>query len=144
MKRNNSTPIRASPPHSRAGHSCCGSWTSAATSRCGIFRCRTRRIRRSACAACAPRSRDPDLLRTQLRAALRVEPSDLVRLLDAHGHRRLRKSAAVRTLIDELSGELRRTERVELGAMIETPAAALTAATLAAMPSIFCRSAATI
>jgi phosphocarrier protein FPr/phosphocarrier protein len=68
--------------------------------------------------------RHPDLLRTQLRAALRVQPH--VRVLvpmvtdvaDVH---------AVRNIIDELQAGLGGPERIEIGAMIETPAAALTA-----------------
>jgi phosphoenolpyruvate-protein phosphotransferase len=70
----------------------------------------------------------PDLLRTQVRAALRVQPVGNVRLLipmitDAAEIR------AVRSVIDELLAELG-TAHVELGAMIETPAAALTASAL--------------
>jgi multiphosphoryl transfer protein len=69
----------------------------------------------------------PDLLRTQLRAALRVVPFGRVRLLipmvtDAAEIR------AVRGFVDEITRELERQGRIELGAMIETPAAALTAA----------------
>jgi phosphoenolpyruvate-protein phosphotransferase len=69
----------------------------------------------------------PDLLRTQLRAALRVVPFGKVRLLipmitDAAEIR------AVRGIVDEITRELQRQGRIELGAMIETPAAALTAA----------------
>jgi phosphoenolpyruvate-protein phosphotransferase len=69
----------------------------------------------------------PDLLRAQLRAALRVAPFGKVRLLipmvtDAAEIR------AVRGMVDELTRELSLPGRVELGAMIETPAAALTAA----------------
>jgi multiphosphoryl transfer protein len=69
----------------------------------------------------------PELLRAQLRAALRVVPFGKVRLLipmvtDAAEIR------AVRSMVDDLTRELSRPGRVELGAMIETPAAALTAA----------------
>jgi phosphocarrier protein FPr/phosphocarrier protein len=69
----------------------------------------------------------PDLMRTQLRAALRVVPFGKVRLLipmitDVSEIR------AVRYMVDELAGELKLQGRIELGAMIETPAAALTAA----------------
>jgi phosphoenolpyruvate-protein phosphotransferase len=71
----------------------------------------------------------PDLMRTQLRAALRVAPYGVVRLLvpmvtDAS------EIVAVRKVIDELTAELKLPARVPLGAMIETPAAALTAAAL--------------
>ena len=73
--------------------------------------------------------RRPDILRTQLRAALRVMPRGQVRLLipmvtDAAEVR------AVRALVDDLSRELSLPNAVELGAMIETPAAALSAAWL--------------
>jgi multiphosphoryl transfer protein len=71
----------------------------------------------------------PDLLRTQLRAALRVQPPGSVRLLipmvtDAA------EVLAVRNMVDELLHDLGSGERIELGAMIETPAAALMAAAL--------------
>ena len=71
----------------------------------------------------------PDLLRTQLRAALRVQPPGSVRLLipmvtDAA------EVLAVRDIVDELLNDLGIREHVELGAMIETPAAALMAAGL--------------
>jgi phosphoenolpyruvate-protein phosphotransferase len=73
----------------------------------------------------------PELMRTQLRAALRVKPTGVVRLLipmvtDVSELR------AVRRVIDELSAELKLSDRIALGAMIETPAAALTAQTLMA------------
>jgi phosphoenolpyruvate-protein phosphotransferase len=72
----------------------------------------------------------PDLMRVQLRAALRVVPFGKVRLLipmvtDSAEIR------AVRNIVDDLTRELRRPGRIELGAMIETPAAALMAAELA-------------
>jgi len=68
----------------------------------------------------------PDLLRTQLRAALQVQPAGRVQLLipmitDAAEIR------AVRGMIDELAAELGIRHRVPVGAMIETPAAALMA-----------------
>jgi len=71
----------------------------------------------------------PDLMRTQLRAALRVRPAGNVRLLipmitDAA------EILAVRSVIDELEAEIGIADRVELGAMIETPAAALMASGL--------------
>jgi phosphocarrier protein FPr/phosphocarrier protein len=71
----------------------------------------------------------PDLLRTQLRAALRVQPAGCVRLLipmvtDAAEIR------AVRSIIDELERELGLHDRIQVGAMIETPAAALMASDL--------------
>jgi len=71
----------------------------------------------------------PDLMRTQLRAALRVQPAGNVRLLipmitDAA------EILAVRSVIDELKAEIGIADRIELGAMIETPAAALMASGL--------------
>ena len=71
----------------------------------------------------------PDLLRTQLRAALRVQPPGNVRLLipmvtDTAEIREVRR------VMDELKVELGLDAAIELGAMIETPAAALTASSL--------------
>ena len=71
----------------------------------------------------------PDLLRTQLRAALRVQPAGSVRLLIPM-ITDVAEILAVRSIIDELMAELGIRERVELGAMIETPAAALMASAL--------------
>lgn len=71
----------------------------------------------------------PDLLRTQLRAALRVHPAPRVRLLIPMVTD-LAEILAVRAMIDELKQELRIHDHIELGAMIETPAAALTAGVL--------------
>ena len=71
----------------------------------------------------------PALMRTQLRAALRVKPFGIVRLLIPMVTD-LSEILAVRNVIDELAGELKLEDRVVLGAMIETPSAALTAATL--------------
>lgn len=71
-----------------------------------------------------------DLLQTQLRAALQVEPVALLRLLlpmitDVEEVR------TVRALVDQLRAQLGGREAVQIGAMIETPAAALTAALIA-------------
>jgi phosphocarrier protein FPr/phosphocarrier protein len=71
----------------------------------------------------------PDLLRTQLRAALHVRPAGSVRLLIPM-ITDLAEILAVRSVIDELRAELGIRDRVELGAMIETPAAALLASDL--------------
>jgi phosphoenolpyruvate-protein kinase (PTS system EI component) len=71
----------------------------------------------------------PDLMRSQLRAALRVTPLGIVRLLIPMVTD-VSEIIAVRTAIDELRAELDLQDRVSIGAMIETPAAALTAATL--------------
>jgi multiphosphoryl transfer protein len=71
----------------------------------------------------------PDLMRTQLRAALRVTPYGTVRLLIPMVTD-VSEIIAVRRVIDELNVELNLRGRISLGAMIETPAAALTAPTL--------------
>jgi multiphosphoryl transfer protein len=68
----------------------------------------------------------PDLLRVQLRAILRVQPAGQCRVLlpmitDTAEIR------AVRRMIDEVRRELRYTGSIAVGAMIETPAAALLA-----------------
>jgi phosphocarrier protein FPr/phosphocarrier protein len=68
----------------------------------------------------------PDLLRVQLRAILRVQPSGQCRVLlpmitDTAEIR------AVRRMIDEVRRELRYSGSIAVGAMIETPAAALLA-----------------
>jgi multiphosphoryl transfer protein len=75
--------------------------------------------------------RHPELLRSQLRAALRVSPAGIVRLLlpmitDVSEVR------AVRELVQALRAELSQRGPIEIGAMIETPAAALTAERIAA------------
>jgi multiphosphoryl transfer protein len=69
------------------------------------------------------------LMRTQLRAALRVRPAGVVRLLIPMVTD-VCEILAVRAVIDELAADLGLTARISLGAMIETPAAALTAASL--------------
>ncbi len=71
----------------------------------------------------------PALMRAQLRAAMRVSPSGVVRLLIPMVTD-LSEILAVRGVIDALTSELKLEARISLGAMIETPAAALTAATL--------------
>jgi phosphocarrier protein FPr/phosphocarrier protein len=71
----------------------------------------------------------PDLLRTQLRAALRVRPAGSLRLLIPMVTD-LSEILAVRHVVDELMAELGTPSRIELGAMIETPAAALLASSL--------------
>ncbi len=71
----------------------------------------------------------PDLLRSQLRAALRVQPAGSLRLL-VPMVTDLSEILAVRNVIDQLVAELGIGVRIELGAMIETPAAALLAASL--------------
>lgn len=71
----------------------------------------------------------PALMRTQLRAAMRVKPSGLVRLLIPMVTD-LSEVLTVRSAVDEIAREMGLPGRVALGAMIETPAAALIAATL--------------
>lgn len=71
----------------------------------------------------------PDLLRTQLRAALRVRPAGSLRLLIPMVTD-LSEILAVRHVVGELMAELGAPSRIELGAMIETPAAALLASSL--------------
>jgi phosphoenolpyruvate-protein kinase (PTS system EI component) len=72
---------------------------------------------------------NPELMRTQLRAALRVTPRGVTRVLIPMVTDRS-EILAVRKVIDELARELKTEGPIILGAMIETPAAALTAATL--------------
>jgi multiphosphoryl transfer protein len=71
----------------------------------------------------------PDLLRTQLRAALRVRPAGSLRLLIPMVTD-LSEILVVRHVVGELMAELGTPGRIELGAMIETPAAALLASSL--------------
>jgi len=71
----------------------------------------------------------PALLRTQLRAALRVQPAGCVRLLIPM-ITDVGEILAVRGIVDELESELGSRVRVQVGAMIETPAAALMASEL--------------
>jgi multiphosphoryl transfer protein len=71
----------------------------------------------------------PDLMRTQLRAALQVQPAGCVRLLIPM-ITDLAEILAVRSIVNELKDELGIDRSIEMGAMIETPAAALTAAGL--------------
>jgi phosphoenolpyruvate-protein phosphotransferase len=71
----------------------------------------------------------PDLLRTQLRAALRVQPAGSLRLLIPMVTD-LSEILAVRDAVEQLMAELGTPGRTELGAMIETPAAALLASSL--------------
>ncbi|KRA66115.1 PTS galactitol transporter subunit IIC [Caulobacter sp. Root655] len=73
----------------------------------------------------------PHLLKTQLRAILRVRPllqcKIMVPMIAS-----LDELRAVRAVLEEAKRELGITERIELGVMIETPAAAVTADLLAA------------
>lgn len=73
----------------------------------------------------------PHLLKTQLRAILRVEPLGQCKIM-VPMIASLDELRAVRAVLEEAKRELGVTERVELGVMIETPAAAVTADLLAA------------
>ncbi|CAN5381172.1 phosphoenolpyruvate--protein phosphotransferase [soil metagenome] len=73
----------------------------------------------------------PHLLKTQLRAILRVKPLGQCKIM-VPMIASLDELRAVRAMLDETKREMGITERVELGVMIETPAAAVTADLLAA------------
>jgi phosphocarrier protein FPr/phosphocarrier protein len=72
----------------------------------------------------------PDLLRTQLRAILAVEPFDQCRVL-LPMITDVAELRAIRRIVAELCRELKRSSEVSLGVMIETPAAAVIAEQLA-------------
>ncbi|MDB6088905.1 MAG: phosphoenolpyruvate-protein phosphotransferase [Gammaproteobacteria bacterium] len=74
---------------------------------------------------------NPDLLRTQLRAVLAVRPDEQARILLPM----ITDPAEIRTvrgMLDEVRRELGRAVPIELGVMIETPAAAVMADRIAA------------
>ncbi|MDI1366493.1 MAG: HPr family phosphocarrier protein, partial [bacterium] len=73
----------------------------------------------------------PHLLKTQLRAILRVKPLGQCKIMIPM-IASLDELLAVRAMLDETKREMGITERIELGVMIETPAAAVTADLLAA------------
>ncbi len=73
----------------------------------------------------------PHLLKTQLRAILRVKPLGQCKIM-VPMIASLDELRAVRALLEEAKREMGITERVELGVMIETPAAAVTADLIAA------------
>jgi phosphocarrier protein FPr/phosphocarrier protein len=74
----------------------------------------------------------PELLRTQLRAVLAVRgPAQCRLLLPMISD--VEEIQAVRRLLEEVCGELGRAERIRVGVMIETPAAALLAERIAAV-----------
>jgi phosphoenolpyruvate-protein phosphotransferase len=75
--------------------------------------------------------RRPHLLRTQLRAILRVAPVGQCKIM-APMISRLAELRAVRAALDEARRDLGVTGRVDLGVMIETPAAVMIADQLAA------------
>ncbi|OYD80145.1 phosphoenolpyruvate--protein phosphotransferase (plasmid) [Azospirillum brasilense] len=76
--------------------------------------------------------RQPELLRSQIRAILRVTPAGACRIMVPMiaSPEELR---TVRTMIDEERAALHRAEPIAVGAMIEVPAAALTADRISAV-----------
>ena len=73
----------------------------------------------------------PHLLKTQLRAILRVKPLGQCKIM-VPMVASLDELRAVRAVLDEAKREMGIVEKVELGVMIETPAAAMTADLIAA------------
>ncbi|WP_423605126.1 phosphoenolpyruvate--protein phosphotransferase [Sphingomonas sp. MS122] len=73
----------------------------------------------------------PDLLETQIRAILRVRPAGQCKIM-LPMVASVAEVRAVRGIVDRLRGELGIETPVELGVMVETPAAAITADLLAA------------
>ena len=73
----------------------------------------------------------PHLLKTQLRAILRVKPLGQCKIM-VPMIASLDELRAVRAVLDEAKREMGIVERIELGVMIETPAAAMTADLIAA------------
>ncbi len=78
----------------------------------------------------------PELLQTQLRAILRVRPLGQCKIMVPMVVS-LGELEAVRVLLDAARAELGVAERVELGVMVETPAAAATTAILARAADFF-------
>lgn len=70
--------------------------------------------------------REPELLRAQLRAILRVKPAGVCRIM-VPMIASPSELQAVRAMVDEERARLGRAEPIELGAMIEVPSAALIA-----------------
>jgi len=68
----------------------------------------------------------PDLLRTQLRAILRVKPAGQCKIM-VPMVASLSELQAVRAVLEEVKAELGHAERVELGVMVETPSCAVLA-----------------
>jgi phosphoenolpyruvate-protein phosphotransferase len=68
----------------------------------------------------------PDLLRTQLRAILRVQPAGVCRIM-VPMVASVGELTAVRAILDEVITELEHKTPVELGVMVETPACAVLA-----------------
>lgn len=78
----------------------------------------------------------PDLLRTQVRAILRVRPYGVARIM-VPMVASVAEMAAVRGMVDDERRKLGRAESIEVGAMIEIPAAAVAAAQLAEVCDFF-------
>ncbi len=78
----------------------------------------------------------PDLLRVQIRAILRVKPYGVARVMVPMVSS-VSEMQAVRTLVDEEMKALGRVEPIEIGAMIEVPAAAVAARQLAEVCDFF-------
>ena len=78
----------------------------------------------------------PDLLRTQLRAILRVTPVGACKIMIPMVAS-LHELAAVRAMLDEEKQTLGLCAAIELGVMIETPAAAVTTRALAELADFF-------
>lgn len=78
----------------------------------------------------------PELLRTQVRAILRVKPFGVARIM-VPMVASVAEMAAVRAIVDEERRNLGRAEPIEVGAMIEIPAAAVAAAQLAEVCDFF-------
>jgi phosphocarrier protein FPr/phosphocarrier protein len=74
--------------------------------------------------------RSPSLLRAQLRAILRVEAGGRCSIM-VPMVARLAELSAIRAALDAARGDLKVSRRVDLGVMIETPAAAMIADQLA-------------
>jgi phosphocarrier protein FPr len=78
----------------------------------------------------------PELLRTQIRAILRVKPYGVARVLVPMVASAF-EMVAVRALVDEERAKLGRSEPIEIGTMIEIPAAAVAARQLADVSDFF-------
>ncbi|WP_033075392.1 phosphoenolpyruvate--protein phosphotransferase [Sphingopyxis sp. MWB1] len=73
----------------------------------------------------------PELFETQIRAILRVQPAGQCKIM-APMVASVAELRALRATVDRLCDELGIKEKIEVGAMVETPAAAMTADLLAA------------
>jgi phosphoenolpyruvate-protein phosphotransferase len=78
----------------------------------------------------------PELLKTQLRAILKAIPPAQCRIMTPM-IASLAELRRVRAILDEVRAELGKAEPVQLGIMVETPAAAMTADILAAETDFF-------